>query len=61
MNRRTSKLLGYAATAMIQASKNTKSPKRRLKVQWNARPRPTRNVERLALIRALATLEAANG
>ena len=79
MNRRTSKLMGYVAAALIQgkmavpptvrSNPRRRRPhvdtannlKRKLKREWNAKPRPIRCEQRLGLIRTLIKLEGQHG
>lgn len=70
MNRRTSKLIGYVARA-LQEMEGVKPPKglpnqlfnplanlkRKLKREWNKKPKATRNAQRMGLIRTLVAME----
>jgi hypothetical protein len=76
VNRRTSKLLRFVAVALIQGRMVEKPGSqgrnnaqlvnpatrlaRKLKREWNLKPRPVRNTQRLALIRTLVQLEGSH-
>ena len=76
MNSRNSKLLAHVVNALIQggdkpvipASVNgigvfnhAKNLHRKLKREWNKKPGPVRNAQRLGIIRTLVMMEQANG
>lgn len=72
MNRRTSKLLDHVVNAIIDAGDKPQLPrnaskttvfnrarnlKRKLAREWNRKPRPMRNDQRMGLIRTLVAME----
>lgn len=77
MNQRNSKLLAHVVNALIQGGDKPTPPKgsafqlynhaknlhRKLKREWNKKPGPVRNAQRLGIIRTLVAIEEgrANG
>ncbi|CAB4124582.1 hypothetical protein UFOVP61_20 [uncultured Caudovirales phage] len=71
MNGRNSKLLAHVVNALIQGGDKPAPPKgqpnqrynhaknlhRKLKAEWNKKPGPVRNAQRLGIIRTLVAME----
>ena len=75
MNGRNSKLLAHVVNALIQGGDKPQLPKsgtpktvfnhaknlhRKLKREWNKKPGPVRNAQRMGIIRTLVAMEQAS-